>query len=180
VVIPAGTLDNAVDSLIDNIRRQIFDNKPKLDAEDTVQVDGRAEVSYTSLQKLRQGEWWDNWILMAGIQMSDKPFFVTYGQCIPLGQPEASGRGNKKVKQVYTPFARWRETIESNPLHGLGLLVHLLPLNLENRHFTLLEVNEKQRRICHYDSNAPPQLISGSGRAIGTRVRKLVFVSIGL
>lgn len=40
-------------------------------------------ISCTTFNDLREGRWLDNWMLMAGIQMSDKPHFIRYGDCVP-------------------------------------------------------------------------------------------------
>jgi hypothetical protein len=100
------TLDAAVDSLINDVKGIL--KKSVLDADDAVIVDGRVEISCTTFNDLREGRWLDNWMLMAGIQMSDKPHFIRYGDCIPLD--EHSGRGLKPIRK---PLDRWRKTIEA-------------------------------------------------------------------
>ena len=166
-----GTLDAAVDSLIDDIKNKIL-KKPVLDADDAVVVDGRVEISCTTFNDLREGNWLDNWMLMAGIQMSDKPHFIRYGDSIPLD--EHSRRGPKPIRK---PLERWRKTIETQVEHGQNILVHFCPLHRDGNHFSLLEINERERKVYHFDSKADPRVIDGQVEQ--TRVGRTVQVSIG-
>jgi hypothetical protein len=117
---------------------------------------------------------------MAAIQMLDKPFFVRYGQSVPLDEIESFGRSG--TRRVSRPLARWRKTIEkfsseAQIQHGQGtFLVYFCPLNRNTNHFSLLEINEQQRRIYHYDSMADQGVIDG--RVKQTRVGKIVQVSL--
>jgi hypothetical protein len=72
----------------------------------------------TTFNDLREGKWLDNWMLMASIQMSDKPHFIRYGDCIPLD--EHSRRGLKPIRK---PLDRWRKTIEASQMECSHWLV---------------------------------------------------------
>jgi hypothetical protein len=166
---PKGTLDAAVDSLIEDIRSKIVG---KFEDEDVIIVDGRAEISCRTLNDLRQGRWIDNWLIMAAIQMADKPFFVRYRDCVPFDTPSRRG-----LRPDPRPLAGWRRTVEDEAQHGQDMLIHFCPINLNGNHFTLLEINEPEKKIYHYDSWASEDVISG--RAKETRVGKTVEASIG-
>ena len=51
---PTGSLDTAVDSLIENVSSKVL-GKPVLEKEDSVTVDSRAEISCDTFNKLRPG-----------------------------------------------------------------------------------------------------------------------------
>ncbi|KAF2187985.1 hypothetical protein K469DRAFT_99732 [Zopfia rhizophila CBS 207.26] len=127
--------------------------------------------------RLRQGEWFDRWLLMAGMTMLDKPYFVRYGYSIPLDQSERFGRYGK-MRQVSRPLAGWRRKVEvfrnkAQKEQGEEIcLVYFCPLNCNDNHFTLLEINEQEKMIYHYDSMADRDVIDV--KLSSTRVEKLV------
>ncbi len=51
-------------------------------------------------------------------------------------------------------------------------LVYLCPLNHKNNYFTLLEVNDRERKIRYYDSRVSKDVIDGTVKLTG--VGKLV------
>lgn len=53
-------------------------------------------------------------------------------------------------------------------------MVHFRPLNHNDNHFTLLEINEREEKIRHYDSMADKDVIEGTAKL--TRVGRLVQV----
>lgn len=165
-----------MDSLIEEVNSEVLGKRKlrsaMLDAEDNIIVDGGVEISCNTLNQLRQSRLLDNWLLMAGIQMSDKPYYVRYGQSVPLHERDPSGNS---IKQVNNPLSRWRNSIETQRQHGQNILVHFCPLNIEMNHFTLLEINEREGKIFHYDSMATRDIIEG--RMKQTRVEKIVRVS---
>jgi hypothetical protein len=63
----------------------------------------------------------------------------------------------------------WIEVEDSMPL------IFYCPVNHKNSHFILLEINDSERAIRHYDSQAPPTARDGTEK---TRVAYLVEVSI--
>jgi hypothetical protein len=84
-----------------------------------------------------------------------------------------------RSRLIARPFTRWRNKIESwrKELGKRGesiRLVYLCPLNSNCNHFTVLEINEQDEKIYHYDSNAPKGVIDDTR---STRVGKLVQVS---
>ena len=174
---PIGSLNIAVDRLIDDVSTKVL-GKRKLEDDDSVAVDGGLELSCNIFNMLRRGKWFDAWLVMAGMKMSDKPSFVRYGYSVPLDQFERfSGSSTRPVSR---PLAGWRKKVERFSSEaqiqlGRGIrLVHFCPLNRKN-HFTLLEINERERKIYHYDSMADHGVIDGKVKL--TRVGKIVQVS---
>jgi hypothetical protein len=53
--------------------------------------------------------------------------------------------------------------------------VYFCPLNSNNNHFTLLEINEREKKIYYYNSMADQGVIDGTVKL--TRVGKMVVVS---
>ena len=167
-------MDAAVDRLIEHVSINVL-RKPDLRNDDIVTVSGRTEFDCNMFNRLRHGEWFDVWLLSAGMEMSDKPSFVRHDHCIPLDEEK-----RKQIKPIPRPFTRWRNKIESwrKELDKRGepiRLVYLCPLNSNCNHFTALEINEQDEKIYHYDSNAPKGVIDGTVKS--TRVRRLVQVS---
>jgi hypothetical protein len=110
------------------------------------------------------------------MQISDTPFFVTYDYSIHLDEP---GRNNR-MKPVKRPLAGWiRKTTDlrdkaKDTFGDAVRLVHFRPLNHNNNHFTLLEINEREEKIRHYNSMADKGVIEGTAKL--TRVGRLVQV----
>ncbi|KAN0068072.1 hypothetical protein V8E54_008718 [Elaphomyces granulatus] len=155
---PTSSLDTAVDSLIAEVSNKVFD-KPVV------------EISCDTFNQLRRGEWLDNWMVFAGIQMSDKSYFVKCGYSIPFNAPFGRTGG---MRYAPRPLAGWRKAIEAQKQYGQNILVHFRPLNINSNHFTLLEINEREKVIYHYDSKAK---VIVDGR-IKTQVGKKVEVRI--
>jgi Ulp1 protease family, C-terminal catalytic domain len=111
------------------------------------------------------------------MKIADKPSFVRYSYSIPLGNIKSS-RSKSKKKQVPTSFSGWRKKIElfkteAQDENGAFVpLVYFCPLNLYDNHFTLLEINEQDEKIYHYDSIADEGVINGTLKSTG--VHKLV------
>uniref|UniRef100_A0A093VIS8 Ubiquitin-like protease family profile domain-containing protein n=1 Tax=Talaromyces marneffei PM1 TaxID=1077442 RepID=A0A093VIS8_TALMA len=168
----AVTLSKAVDRLTSQVSTQVF-SKRKLDENDTVSINGSVELSIDLFARLRAGEWLDSWALMAAMYISDRPDFVRFGESIPL---DSIGR-HGQMRSIKRPFQAWagkiamfrREAEKSTPL------IFYCPVNHDNSHFTLLEVNDSEKVIRHYDSQAPLTAMNGTKK---TRVAALVEVSL--
>src|SRR6266498_1177685 len=108
---PRGSLNTAVDRLIEDVSTKVIGKRKRmLKPEDNVTVDGGVDIFCNTFDMLRQSKWLDNWMIMAGMQMSDKPFFVRYGYIVPLDQFEEFGRSG--TRRVSRPLAGWREKTE--------------------------------------------------------------------
>jgi hypothetical protein len=162
-------LIDAVSSLMANIRKNIIGvSVPH--AEDFVVIDGGSEISCTTLERLLPRRWLDNWMIAVAIQMSDKSQAVNYGHSIALDELEGS-------QPIARPLAKWREKIEDMRQQHQKT-IHICPLYINGNHFTLLEVNDRERAVYHYDSMATQAVISGGEK--WSRVGHLVQVRIGL
>jgi hypothetical protein len=53
--------------------------------------------------------------------------------------------------------------------------VYFCPLSINNNHFTLLEINEREKKIYRYNSMAGQDIIDGTVKLI--RVDKIVLIS---
>jgi hypothetical protein len=172
---PTGTLNAAVDELAEGVSTKVL-GKRKLEDTDSVAVDNGVELFCDIFDRLRQGKWFNAWTIMAAMQISDRPFFVRYGYSVPLDE---RGRNNR-WKPVKRPLAGWAREISTLRQEAkdvgadAGALVHFRPLNHKNNHFTLLEINEREEQIRHYDSMAKKDVIEGTAKL--TRVGKLVQV----
>ena len=115
---------------------------------------------------------------MASMQILDKPFFIRYGCSVPLDQAKQS-RSNKG--RFSGPLSRWKQTVQNLKRYaqiqrGQGtLLIYFCPLNHNDKHFSLLEINEPEKKIYHYDSKAMAEVINGTAKP--TRVGQIVKVS---
>ena len=113
---------------------------------------------------------------MGAMQISDKPLFIRHGYSIPLDELKRNGR----MKPVKRPLAGWaRKMIKlydeaKEMFKDATRLVYFCPLNHKNRHFTLLEINEQEEVIRHYDLKADKGVIDGTMRQ--TRMGRLVQV----
>jgi hypothetical protein len=92
-----------------------------------------------------------------------------------------SSWGKGKKKRIPTSLSGWRKKIESfkreaqDENSAAVPLVYFCPLNLNDNHFTLLDINEQNKKIYHYDSMADEGVIDRTLQL--TRVHKLVQVS---
>lgn len=168
----------AIAQLKEDISIKVLEKE--LEGNDIITIQGGTEFSCDMFNRLFPGEWFDAWLLLAGMKMADKPSFVRYGYSIPLGNIKSS-RSKSKKKRVPTSFSGWRKKIESfkteaQDENGASVpLVYFCPLNLHGNHFTLLEINEQDEKIYHYDSMADEGVINGTLKSTG--VHKLVQVS---
>jgi hypothetical protein len=183
-MLPKGRLNAAVDRLISNISTNVL-GKRELESNDVVTIGDSKELDCDIFGKLRRGEWFNAWVIYAGMTMSDKPSFVKYDYSISL---EEAGK-NHRMKPIYKPLRNWRKKIDTwrseirSQSNGEEIpQVYFCPLNHNNNHFSLLEINELERKIYHYDSIANDNVINGTipinGTVQLTKVGKLVQVSI--
>jgi hypothetical protein len=132
--------------------------------------------SDTVLDRLCPGKWLDCWTINVAMALSDKPTHVRFGISIPLE--------DEQLMEIERPLKRWFETIanhqqEARETSGrTAALAHFCPIN-HNNHFTLLEINEREKVIQHYDSMAEPGTISGCNKTKISRVVKEEFGHLG-
>ena len=84
------------------------------------------------------------------------------------------------MRYIKRPLAGWAREIstlrqEAKDTWGdTGALVYFRPLNYNNNHFTLLEINELEGEIRYYNSKANKSVIKDTAKL--TRVSKLVQI----
>jgi hypothetical protein len=111
---------------------------------------------------------------MAIMQIFDTPFFVIYDYSIHLDEP---GR-NDRMKFIKRPLAGWtRKIIDfrdkvKDTFGDVIRLIHFRPLNHNNNYFILLEINEREEKIRHYNLMIERGVIEGTAKL--TRVSRLV------
>lgn len=144
----------------------------QLGLEDTLfKAHDAVELSVDSLDRLCPDEWLDMWVIAAAMELADKPPWVRYGLSIGLEERE-----NDRIIPVTNPFGPWRKKVNKyrSEVEHNARLVYFCPLSLGTNHFTLLEIDEHQRTIYHYNSMASDGVIDGKTR--NTRVRRIVEV----
>ena len=168
-------MNGAVEQLIQDVRTKVL-GKRKIREGDSVAINNGVELDCNIFQRLLNEEWLDAWTIFAAMQISDMPFFVHHGYSLPLEEPGRNGR----IKPIKRPLSGWARKItdfRKDARERLGnstRMVYFSPLNHSNTHFTLLEINEREEVIRHYDSMASKGVIAGALKL--TRVQKLVEV----
>ena len=170
---PGGELNAAVDHLIKHVSSKVL-SKTTLDSSDTIAVNGSMELSCDIFERFRQHQCLDAWTIIAAMEISDKPEFVRYDLSIPLDETRNTGQ----MKPITRPLAGWAKKIAKyrRLAKETSGLVYFCPINHRNCHFTLLEINEQDQTIRHYDSKAEPGTILGGRK---TRISKLVMEEFG-
>ena len=111
--------------------------------------------------------------------MSDKPSFVKYSHSVLLDKFERFSRsGTRRISKLLAArrkkIERFSSEAQTQQRQGIHL-VYFGPLNSNDNHFTLLEINERERKMHYYDSMAREDVIDGSIKP--TRVGKAVQLS---
>ena len=164
----------AVDGLIHQVCTHVF-NKQSLDDRDTFTIHNAVKSPGDLFHRLRPGQWLDSWVLRVAMHISDRPPFVHFHESIPVDHIGRHGQ----IRPIKKPFQAWvkniaqlRREAETRP-EGCTPLTFYSPINHTNSHFTLLEINDGEKVIRHYDSMAAPTTIDGTEK---TRIAALVEV----
>jgi len=146
--------------------------KQNLQDSDLVALNDGMQIECKSFWKLRNDEYFDAWLIYACMQISDKPSFVKITYSIPLNRTDSKGR----VFALSRPFLRLQKQLDKlrEEFKAERQLVVLCPVNSRNNHFSLIEFNESERKIYHYDSNSS---IPASRDGIRSRVGTIIQVS---
>jgi hypothetical protein len=145
---------------------------------DTLAVNGSMELECTILQHLRPGVQLDAWTILAAMQISDRPAFVRHDKSIPLDEIIAI-EPVKRIRPFKRPLAAWAKKIskyrrQAKETFGEVIpLVFFCPINHTDSHYTILEINERERVIRHYDS------LADRGAVGQTRISRLVQEEFG-
>jgi hypothetical protein len=170
--VPRGCLATAIESVVEGIGHVL--GKHPLVEDDSVVINGSVELAYGMFDRLRSREWLNCWDIAAALEMTDRPAFVQLGLSIPLHDVDAKG----DVTTILNPFRRWRTKIDDYRWKAKddleSLQVYICPLNINNNHFTMLEINEQTKMIYHYDSMASHGIIHRKTNS--TLVRRVVEV----
>lgn len=161
--------------LLRDVRTKIL-GKRKLEGIDAVVVN-QVPVVCSTFDRLRYGKWLNDEIINLAMSISDKPDSVVYGYSVPLD----ADRKSRTTRPSGRPLAAWGQRVnrlreKSRNAFGKAIsLVYYCPLNHRNAHFTLLEINDQERSIRHYDSAVSQATTDGNLES--TRVSRLVQVS---
>ncbi|KAL4985854.1 hypothetical protein BDW68DRAFT_179306 [Aspergillus falconensis] len=162
-------LETAVDRLLNAVRNDVLNGTS--DEEKMVVVNHSPEIPLGSFKRLNGEKWLDAWIITAAMQISDKSSFVRHYHSIPLN--ESGGIPiPRPLRAIFQKIHQSRETSEEK-------LIHFCTLNHKGTHFTLLEINERERVIRHYDSMVSPDVMKGTKQSRVSRLVKKQFESLG-
>jgi hypothetical protein len=101
--------------------------------------------SVGSLQTLSGREWLNVDVILACLHLSDKLPSVRVGFSVPIhGQ---KGPIPRPFKRAAKRMAQWQQEAG-----GRNPLIYFFPLFQHENHFSLLEINERENSIFHYDS----------------------------
>jgi Ulp1 protease family, C-terminal catalytic domain len=109
------------------------------------------------LEQLYSDEWIGTNLIHACLTMSDKISVVRFCQCISLDIVDTvkSKPHRRPFQQLARKISEWKES-------SAAPLVYFCPLIHNGIHFSLLEINELDKKIYHYDSMAPAHVIAGN------------------
>jgi hypothetical protein len=103
--------------------------------------------SVRSLRRLGATRWLNDEVILACLHLADKLTFVRVGFSIPIHrQMRAYGAIPRPFERAAKQMAEWRCRVEPQ-----SPLACFFPLFQHQNHFSLLEVNEREGFIYHYD-----------------------------
>jgi hypothetical protein len=165
----AGALDAAVDQLIEALKTKVF-GKEEFEDSDSITVNDSVEIGWDIFHRFRHGKWLDGWAILVAMTISDKPSYVRYRYSVPLHEIDKDNCTRRRQR----PLAGWANEIIEFRSQTKEKLVYFCPLNHKNSHFTLLEINDHEKVIRHYDSKADLATIRDPSKQ--TTVSRLVQV----
>lgn len=129
-------LHQAISESVTSGRLYIHDYKP------------RCEFDVAALQRLKENTWLNDELLVTCLHLSLKSRFVRIGWSVQIH------RDDQRNVPMKRPFERASQEIQAWKDKESLQLVYFFPLFQHGNHFTLLEINEKEGYIYHYDSMA--------------------------
>ncbi|KPA38771.1 hypothetical protein FLAG1_08395 [Fusarium langsethiae] len=106
------------------------------------------EFGVESIQKLDGTTWLNDEVILACLHLSDRLPFVRIGFSIPVHQQTEVHRPMPRpFERAAKQLEEWRSMTEEQ-----SWLICFFPLLQHENHFSLLEVNERERCVFHYDS----------------------------
>ncbi|KAH1805744.1 hypothetical protein KXX35_000394, partial [Aspergillus fumigatus] len=169
-------LDVAVNRLIERVSTELF-ARTTLSDNDEVTVNGSMELPCVCFQRFRGNQWLNNYAIFGAMQISDRPAFVKHFPSVPLD--DETLRSGTIIRNPLSGLTKKIEGYRREAERKFGTLISLVffcPLNQRDEHFTLLEINEREKAIRHYDSKADPNVIKGAKM---TRISTLVEKEFG-
>ncbi|KAJ4160335.1 hypothetical protein NW754_003460 [Fusarium falciforme] len=101
-----------------------------------------------SLRRLSGRTWLNDEVILACLHLSDKLAFVRVGFSVSIHQQmQAHSLMQRPFERVVEQMAKWHRQVEAGTR-----LVCFFPLFQSQSHFSLLEINEREESIFHYDS----------------------------
>ncbi|EEA19289.1 hypothetical protein PMAA_000890 [Talaromyces marneffei ATCC 18224] len=171
--LPNGALNAAYDQLVSRISAHVF-NKRRLSDHDAFIIDNSLKLPADIFYALRPGQWLDCWVIKAAMHIADRPAFVHFRESIPVNDIGRHGR----MRSIKKPFEAWaqemaglRRKAELGPAGHHTPLIFYSPIHHTDSHFTLLEIDDGEKVIRHYDSLAERTTIHGTKK---TRIATLV------
>ncbi|SCN81979.1 unnamed protein product [Fusarium fujikuroi] len=107
-----------------------------------------------SLQRLGSTTWLNDDIVLACLHLSTKLPCVRVGFSIPIHRQNATRAGYLLPRPFERAAMHISEEHETDSLPETNALVWLFPLFQRENHFSLLEIDEQNKRIYHYDSSS--------------------------
>lgn len=168
-------LDGSLNTAVDHLKSEICTILEKLEVADAddVTIKGR-DFPCSMFEQLRSNMLFGTNLIHACLTMSDKLPFVRFGQCISLDEVS-----KRKIRPIHTPFNLWAKKIgEWRSQSRNRPLAYFCPLLSNANHFSLLEINEIEQKILHYDSMASEAIIVGD-KSQPTRLCNKVLEEFG-
>jgi hypothetical protein len=165
-----------LNTAIDQLKRDICTalGKPEVTDADDVTING-TDFSCSMFEQLRSNMLFGTNLIHACLIMSDKLPFVRFGRCISLHEVS-----KRKIWPIHGPFIPWAKKIDDWRRESRNRpLAYFCPLLSNGNHFSLLEINEIERKILHYDSMASEAIINSTlgDKSQRTKVCEKVLVS---
>ena len=115
---------------------------------DTILVAGTDfRFGVESLRRLGATRWLNDEVILACLHVADKLSFIRVGFSIPIHrQTRAHDAIPRPFERAAKQMAAWHQVEAQSPL------VCFFPLFQHQNHFSLLEINEREGFIYHYDS----------------------------
>jgi hypothetical protein len=101
---------------------------------------------FGSLSKLSPPKWFNDELILACLHLADKLPFVRVGVSVPIHQQTRRGAMSQPFEKAAKLIEKWQSEAETPGL------ICLFPIFQRGNHFSLLEINEKEGSIYHYDS----------------------------
>ncbi|CAM6002786.1 unnamed protein product [Sphagnum balticum] len=96
--VPQGCLAVVIENVVEGIGHVL--GKHPLFKDDSVVINGSAELTYGMFDRLRSQAWLNNWDIAAALEITNRPEFVQLGLSIPLHKADANG----DVTPILNPF----------------------------------------------------------------------------